>query len=262
MKNTIHKIKTGGVLAASLFTTTVVQAQTVATPNAEPSVISTLSDMKWYLNESVDIHTFNNSGSTLFALNSTLGVDVTEDVSITLDIPVYSQDDNTTLSNINLGGSWDLLRGKNDAISTWNLSIGGGVYLPVGSEYFRNANVNPYINAAFDCKLWIFDFAQTADYRFNGGESYITWLGTKTDSDVVALGTNLSYELNSFDLGVELDQLYYVNSNENQIFLGPVASWNVASNVDLNAKVLIPVTQNVVTPEADAVFTAGIGIKF
>ncbi len=261
MKNMTHKIGTG-VVTALLSTASVAQAQTAAT-KTEPSILSSLSDMKWYLNESVDIRTFKGSGSTLFALNSTLGVDLTEDISITLDLPVYSQDDNTTLSNINLGGSWDLLRGENCcAVGTWNLSIGGGVYLPVGSEYFRNANVNPYINAAFDSKLWIFDFAQTAEYRFNGEESYITWLGAKTDSDVVTLGTNLSYELNSFDLGVELDQLYYVNSGENQIFLGPVASWNVASNVDLSAKVLIPVTQNVFTPESDVAFTGGLTIKF
>jgi hypothetical protein len=132
----------------------------------------------------------------------------------------------------------------------------------VGSEYFRNANVNPYLNAAFDCKLWLFDFKQTAEYRFDGGESYITWLGAKTDSDIASLGTSLAYKWNSFDFGVEFDQFYYVNSGENQLFLGPTAKWNLASNIDLNAKVLVPVSQDVVTPEANAVFTAGIGIKF
>jgi hypothetical protein len=260
MKNMTCKIGTG-VATALLSTAAVAQAQTAAT-QAEPAITATVSDLKWYLNESVDIHTFKGSGSTLFAFNSTLGVDLTKDISLNLNLPVYSQDDNTTVSNLSLGGSWDFIGGKNDVIGKWDLAVGGGVYVPVGSEYFRNANVNPYINAAFDCKLWVFDFTQTAEYRFDGGESYITWLGAKTDSDVVTLGTNLSYEWNSFDFGVELDQLYYVNSGENQIFLGPVASWNVASNVDLNAKVLIPVSQDVVTPEADAVFTAGIGIKF
>jgi hypothetical protein len=53
-----------------------------------------------------------------------------------------------------------------------------------------------------------------------------------------------------------------VNSGENQLFLGPVAKWHVASNIDLNAGVLIPVSQNVATPEANAIVTAGIAIKF
>lgn len=247
-----------GVVAAALSTAAV--AQTAAPQAQAPAPAA--SDMKWYLSESVDLHTFKGSGSTLFGLNSTLGVDVTKDISLNLTIPVYTQDDNTTVSNLNLGGSWDFLGGKNDAIGNWGLALGGGIYIPVGSEYFRNANVNPYLNAAFDCKLWLFDFKQTAEYRFDGGESYITWLGAKTDSDIASFGTNLTYKWNSFDFGVEFDQFYYVNSGENQLFLGPTAKWNLASNIDLNAKVLIPVSQDVVTPEADAVFTAGIGIKF
>jgi hypothetical protein len=250
------------VAAAALVSTSaaVAQAQTAAI-QAEPA-IPVVTDLKWYLNESVDIHTFKGSGSTLFALNSTIGVDLTKDISLNLNIPVYSQDDNTTVSNISLGGSWDFIGGNNDVINKWDLALGGGVYLPVGSEYFRNANVNPYLNAAFDCKMWLFDFEQTAEYRFNGGESYITWLGAKTDSDVVTLVSDLSYKWNSFDFGAQFDQVYYVNSGENQLFLGPVAKWHVASNIDLNAGVLIPVSQNVATPEANAIVTAGIAIKF
>ncbi len=260
MTNMTSKIGTSVAAAALISTAAVAQAQTAA-PQAEPA-ISAVSDLKWYLSESVDIHTFKGSGSTLFAFNSTLGVDLTKDISLDLNIPVYSQDDNTTVSNISLGGSWDFIGGNNDVIGKWDLALGGGVYLPVGSEYFRNANVNPYINAAFDCKLWVFDFKQTAEYRFDGGESYITWLGAKTDSDVVTLGTDLSYKWNSFDLGVQFDQVYYVNSGENQLFLGPVANWHVASNIDLNAGVLVPVSQDVATPEADAIVTFGVGIKF
>jgi hypothetical protein len=256
----INKIGTSVVATALIFTSNVAQAQSESS-QAKPAICCD-ADLKWYLNESVDIHTFKGSGSTLFAFNSTLGVDLTKDISLDLNIPVYSQDNNTTVSNISLGGSWDFIGGNNDVIGKWDLAVGGGVYLPVGSEYFRNANVNPYINAAFDCKLWVFDFKQSAEYRFNGGESYITWLGAQTDSDVVTLGTDLSYKWNSLDLGVQFDQVYYVNSDENQLFLGPVANWHVASNIDLNAGVLVPVSQDVPTPEADAIVTFGIGIKF
>jgi hypothetical protein len=122
--------------------------------------------------------------------------------------------------------------------------------------------VNPYLNANFNCDLWVLDFAQSVDYRFVGGDSYITWLGAKTDSDVMTLVTDLSYAWNSWTFGLQFDQLYYVNVGEYQLFLGPVASWAVASNVSLNASVLIPVAQEVVTAEANAVVKAGIDIKF
>jgi hypothetical protein len=250
------------VAAAALVSTSaaVAQAQTAAL-QAEPA-IPVVTDLKWYLNESVDIHTFKGSGSTLFALNSTIGVDLTKDISMNLNVPVYTQDDNTTIGDISLGGSWTLKEGKNDTIGTWDLAFGGGIYIPVGSEYFRSANVNPFINGKFDCKAWVFDFTQTAEYRFDGGEAYITWLGAMTNSDVLTLESNLSYEWNAFDFGVQFDQVYYVNSGESQLFLGPVANWKVASSVDLNMGVLIPVSQNVDTPEANAIVTAGIGIKF
>lgn len=219
-------------------------------------------DLKWSFNETVDIHTFKGAGSTLVALNQNLALDINKDFHVNFDVPVYTQDDNTTLSNLNLGGSWDMLSGKSDLVGAWGLSVGGGIYIPVGSEYFRNATVDPYLNAAFDCKLWMFDFTQTAGFRFNGGESYITFLGAKTDSDILSFGTGLSYDWNAFKFGLEFDQYYYVQSGEKQLFLGPTVNWTVASNVDLSMGVGIPVYQDVITPEANAIVTAGLGIKF
>lgn len=223
--------------------------------NAAPAASSL--DLNWSFNETAEIHTFKNGGSTLVGLNQNLSLDINKKFHIDLDVPVYTQDDNTTVSNINLGGSWDVLGGN-----AWNLVVGGGVYIPVGSEYFRNSNVDPYINAAFNCKVWEFNFVQTAGFRFNGGESYITWLGAKTNSDVLNFGTNLSYDWNSFSFGVGLDQYYYVNSGEAQLFVGPKVDWKVSSDVNMNLGVGIPVYQDVVTPEANAVVTAGLVVKF
>jgi len=227
-----------------------------AAQNAAPAPVSNW-DLKWSFNETVEVHTFKGAGSTLVGLNQNLSLDINKDFHVDLDVPVYTQDDNTTVSNINLGGAWDVLSGDK-----WGVSVGAGMYIPVGSEYFRNSNVDPYLNAAFNCKLWMFDFTQTAGYRFNGGESYITWLGAKTNSDVLSFETVLGYDWNAFKFGVELDQMYYVNSGEAQLFLGPTVNWSVASNVDLNMGVGIPVYQDVVTPEANAIVTAGLGIKF
>jgi hypothetical protein len=250
IRNTFIATGAAAVLSTAAF------AQDAA-PAAAPAW-----DLKWSFNETAEIHTFKTGGSTLVGLNQNLSVDINNKFHIDLDVPVYTQDNNTTVSNINLGGMWDAIGGKNGTIGEWGLAIGGGIYIPVGSEYFRNANVDPYLNAAFNCDLWIFDFTQTAGYRFNGGESYITWLGAKTNSDVLNFETDLAYAWNSFKFGLAFDQLYYVNSGEAQLFLGPTVKWDVASNVDLNLGVAIPVYQDVVTPEANAIVTAGLGIKF
>jgi hypothetical protein len=262
MRNT-NTLASGLAIALS----TIAFAQTAdGVPVAVTPVNTTASASAWNLNwsfdETAEMHTFKSGGSTLLGLNQNLGVDITKDISMNLNVPVYTQDDNTTIGDISLGGSWTFMEGKNDTIGTWDLAFGGGIYIPVGSEYFRSANVNPFINGKFDCKAWVFDFTQTAEYRFDGGEAYITWLGAMTNSDVLTLESNLSYEWNAFDFGVQFDQVYYVNSGESQLFLGPVANWTVASSVDLNMGVLIPVSQNVDTPEANAIVTAGIGIKF
>lgn len=250
VRNTFIATCAAGAFSAAAF------AQDAA-PAAAPAW-----DLKWSFNETAEIHTFKSGGSTLVGLNQNLSVDINNKFHIDLNVPVYTQDDNTTVSNINLGGMWDAIGGKNDTIGTWGLAVGGGIFIPVGSEYFRNATVDPYVNAVFNCDLWVLDFSQSAGFRFNGGESYITWLGAKTDSDILSFETDLSYAWNAFNFGLAFDQFYYVQSGEKQLFLGPVVNWNVSSDVDLNLGVAIPVYQDVVTPEANAVVTAGVGIKF
>jgi hypothetical protein len=252
-------------IVAALAFGHIAAAQVVPQTAPAPATTSAFAvDIKdWYFNENFQINTFKDSGSTLVGLNQTLGFSLTKDIAVNLNVPVYTQADNTTLSNIDLGATWaDLISGKSSLIGDWKFGFGGGIYIPVGSEYFRNANVNPYVNAKFNCKIWELDFAQTAGYRFDGGESYITWLGAKTSSDVLSLGTDLSYKWNSFNFGLQLDQFYYVNSGEYQLFLGPVAKWEVAKNVDIGATILLPVAQQVTTAEANTVIKAGIGIKF
>ena len=69
-------------------------------------------DLKWSFNETPEIHTFKDGGSTLVGLNQTLSLDVNKSFHFNLDVPVYNQADNTTLSNINLGGMWDVWGGK------------------------------------------------------------------------------------------------------------------------------------------------------
>lgn len=219
-------------------------------------------DMKWFFTEEASISTFKGSGETLIGFNQTLALDLSQDISIDFSIPVYSQGDTTSVGDIDLGGAWKILNGDNSTLGKWDLAVGGGVFVPVGAESFRSSAVNPYLSAEFGCKVGIFDFVQSADYRFNSGESYITWIGAKTDSDVLNFGSALSTVWGKVDIGVLLEQVYYVNDNAAQVFVGPTVSWKAGRNVDLTASLLLPLYQDVATPEANAVFVAGLGLKF
>ena len=246
---------------ASLFAIIIIGSavNSVAAQTAPPAEVT---EFKFSFEEEVLVNTFNDGGDTLVGFNQTLVLDLSQDISLDLSIPVYTQGSNTSVGDIDLGGTWEFLHGDNTAINKWNVSVGGGVFIPVGSDEFRSSAVNPYISAGFDCKVWVLDFSQTADYRFNGGESYITWIGTKTDSDVLNLGTSLSHAWGAFDFGVNMEQVYYVDGDNAQVLVGPIAEWEISSNVDLNASYLLPVYQDVTSAEVNAVFTAGLSIKF
>lgn len=219
-------------------------------------------EMQWYFTEGVEIYTFKGDGENILALKQTLGLDLGNGLNLKFVAPIYSQGDSMSFGDLNLGASVDLASGKNDIVGSWDLAVGGGVYIPTGVEQFRSENVNPYINAAFDCDIWVFDFKQTAEFAFNGGETFLPLLGTKVDTDVLTFGSDLTYKWGAFDVGLALDQYYYVTNGEKQLFLGPTAKWDIASNLTLNLGVGIPVYQDVSTPESNAVVTAGFGIKF
>ena len=263
-KGAMQDMKLTSVAAASIAAALapVTFGQAVATPApSAPSVVRG-NEMQWYFTEGVEIYTFKGDGENILALKQNLGLDLGNGVSLKFVAPIYSQGDSMSFGDLNLGASVDVASGKNDMVGSWGLAVGGGVYIPTGVDQFRSENVNPYINAAFNCDIWVFDFKQTAEFAFNGGETFLPLLGTKVDTDVMSLGSDLTYKWDSFDIGLALDQYYYVTTGEKQLFLGPTAKWRIASNLDLNLGVGIPVYQDVSTPESNAVVTAGFGIKF
>jgi hypothetical protein len=241
-----------------------VTAQTTSAPQAEPAITAPAvetSKFKLSFDETVQVNVFDGN-STLVGFNQTLSVNAFKDFDFAATLPVYTQGGNTSLGDIDLSGSWAILNGDTTVFQKWSLAVGGGVYIPVGSEEFRSENVNPYINGKFDCHIWFFDFTQTAEYRFIGDGAFVTSLGGKTDSDLLTLVTDLNlYKWEDLHIGVEFDQYYYVDAGEAQLFLGPVAKWD-AGSFDLSASVLLPVYQDVSTPEADVFVTAGIGFEF
>ncbi len=244
---------------------TLVFASTGFAQSTTPKQVETaiaIPDMMWSYNELVQVNTFKSGGDTMVGLNQTLSLDLAKNLNLDMSLPLYNQGSHTSVGDLDLGGSLGVIDGNNSVIGKWDLSVGGGVYIPVGSEYFRSANVNPFINTKFDCKAWVLDFTQTAEFRFIGGDAYTTWLGGNTNSDFLTLGSDLSYKWNEISLGGALDQVYYVNAGEAQLFLGPTAKWQITNSIDLGASVLVPVYQNVSTPEANVFFTAGLSIKF
>lgn len=214
-------------------------------------------EMQWYFTETVQVNSMKGGADSLVALNQNLSVDLTPSLTAVLNVPLYAQSGQTSLSNIQLGAEFDAYEGKG-----WDIDLNAGVYIPVGEEFFRNENVNPYLGGVFNTTIAGLDFSQSIEYTFVGGNSYFVPLAAKTDSDLLSFGTDLLYKWNSFKFGVELDQYYYVDTGEKQLFLGPTVKWSVASNVDLSLGVGIPVYQDVVSAESNALVTAGFGIKF
>lgn len=262
-KGAMQDMKLTSVAAASIAAAIapVSFGQAVATPApSAPSIVR--QEMQWYFTEGVEIYTFKGDGENLIGLKQNLGLDLGNGLNLKFVAPIYSQGDSMSFGDLNLGASLDVASGKNNLIGNWDLAVGGGVYIPTGVDQFRSQTVNPYINAAFDCDIWVFDFKQTAEFAFNGGETFLPLLGTKVDTDVLTFGSDLTYKWGSFDVGLALDQYYYVTNGEKQLFLGPTAKWDIASNLTLNLGVGIPVYQDVSTPESNAVVTAGFGIKF
>jgi hypothetical protein len=245
-------------IAAVLATTALAQG---SNPQDEPSIKAAVEDIKWSIQEDFGYYTFDG-GEDLLAFDTTFALSLNEGTEVFVSVPVYNQGDETSIANLAVGGQFVAADGTNPVFGEWDLALGGGVYLPVGSETFDSANVDPFFTGEFGCKVWVFDFTQTAEFRFVGGGAYMPWLGAKTDSDVLTLGTNLGHKWGDFGLAAELTQIYYIDANEEQVFLGPVVSWNPSSSVSIEAKVDFPVTQNTSTPETDMIVGIGLGIKF
>lgn len=252
------------------------QAQTAST-QAEPAITATQTkcatpcatapapvggawDFKLSFTETAQVYTFDDGGDTLVGFNQSLLFDF-KDFDLGVNLPIYTQDD-SSLGDIDVHAIWPVFSGDNKFFKNWSAAFGGGLYLPVGTDEFRSENVNPYVNAAFNCNLFGLDFTQTAEYTLVGGGFYAPTLGTKTDSDIFNLTSNLTiHKVDNLTVGLVLDQYYFVGSGDSQVFFGPETKWNVGG-FDLHASLLLPVHQDVSTPESEMLLTAGFGFEF
>lgn len=232
-------------------------ATVLACGAAAQSVSAPAHEMQWYFTESVQVNSMKDGADSLIAVNQTLSVDLTPSLTASMNLPLLAQSGQTSLSNIRLGVEYDAYASKG-----WDVDLLAGVYLPVGEEFFRNENVNPYFGGVFNTTIAGLEFSQSVEYTFAGGNTYYVPLASQVDSDLLSFGTDLIYKWESFKFGAALDQFYYVDTGEKQLFLGPTVKWSVASNVDLSIGIGIPVYQDVISAESNAIVTAGFGIKF
>jgi hypothetical protein len=211
---------------------------------------------KWSLAEDFTYFNYEND-DTLKSFNTTFALALDNGGTLSLSLPVYNQDGDTSAGDLKVGAAFDAFEGEG-----WNLGLGGGVYLPVGSEDFDSTNINPFFTGKFCTKIGGFDLTQTAEYRFVGSEAFTPWLGTSTDSDILSLGTLLSLSWGDLTVGADLTQIYYIQSEENQIFLGPAASLKINDSISLDGGVQFPISQDISGTETDIVVGVGLAIKF
>lgn len=210
---------------------------------------------RWSLTEDFTYFKYEND-DTLVSFTTAFALAL-DDSTLSLALPVYNEDGDTSAGDLKVGGDFNAFKGEG-----WDIGFGGGVYLPVGSEDFDSANINPFFRGKFSTKIGEFDLTQTAEYRFVGGEAFTPWLGTSTDSDTLDLGTLVSLSWGDLTVGADLAQIYYIQSEESQIFVGSAASLKINDSINLDGGVQFPISQDISGTETDFVVGVGIAIKF
>lgn len=233
-------------------------ATTVAAQDAKPVASAPLFS-NFTLTETVGVYDKKGSADTVAALNTLLGVKALG-LDWHLAVPVYVSDA-AGYGSIELGTSWDALKGVDFLGSKTTVNLEGGLFLPTGSAGYDATNVDPHIGAGALLDWGAWSVSQTFDWRFiTGGTMYDPLLGTISD-DLATLVTAANYKLtDSVKVGVDLGQ-YYLIGGEGAIMVTPNIKWAAAQSVDVSAGVGIPVWQELAV-ENNLVVNAGVSFKF
>ena len=201
-----------------------------------------------------------NGDTTLVQFLQGVDYKICDNLTASLNIPVYFAD-STNLGAINLVLLWDAV--KSESLS---LSLGVGVYTPMETE-FGASSVDPSLSGVFTYNLpWGgASFVQTAEYEFVTGDAYSLAFGSKVSDDILTANSSILCPLGDhLDIGVTAWQTYtVVTDGQQNVQMGPNASWHVTSNVDINGSFAVPVYQNVnASADQDYVVSAALSIKF
>jgi len=210
------------------------------------------------LKESVEIYAKKGNADTVAALNTTLAAK-----AFGLDwhftVPVYVSEA-SGYGSMELGVSWDFLKGADFLGSKTTVNVEGGLWMPTGSAGYETTNLDPHIGLGANLDWTNWNFNQTFDYRFVPGTMYDPLIGYRIGEGVVSLVSDLDYKFaENFDVGLNITQKYFDGGGV--VILGPSMEWNAADDVNVNAGIGFPVWQDLAVSN-NCVVNAGVSFKF
>lgn len=237
-----------------------------------PAPESGLGSLKLDLGAEAALYNFKGDGGSILAVVPELRVHgIAEGLVLFAELPVYSDDNltNTTgLGDLRLGASVRVMQEATDFGAAW-LDVEGGAEIPTAGGELGSANVNPFVGFVFgldEIAKSEFDFTQTFEYKFVGGEAFNPYLGGQTDADIIFMRTDLSVPVwgNALVGALTVKQNYTVDPGEQQLFVGPSVVWKPTDAVSVDFGVDLPVWQDLQSfrPENNVVVSGGFTINF
>lgn len=237
-----------------------------------PAPESGLGSLKLDLGAEAALYNFKGDGGSILAVVPELRVHgIAEGLVLFAELPVYSDDNltNTTgLGDLRLGASVRVMQEATDFGAAW-LDVEGGAEIPTAGGELGSENVNPFVGFAFgldEVAKSEFDFTQTFEYKFVGGQAFNPYLGGQTDADIIFMRTDLSTPVwgNALVGALTVKQNYTVDPGEQQLFVGPSVVWKPTDAVSVDFGVDLPVWQDLQSfrPENNVVVSGGFTINF
>ena len=240
--------------------------------NPAPAPESGLGSLKLDFGAEAALYNFKGDGGSILAVVPELRVHgIAEGLVLFAELPVYSDDNltNTTgLGDLRLGASVRVMQEATDFGAAW-LDVEGGAEIPTAGGELGSENVNPFVGFAFgldEVAKSEFDFTQTFEYKFVGGQAFNPYLGGQTDADIIFMRTDLSTPVwgNALVGALTVKQNYTVDPGEQQLFVGPSVVWKPTDAVSVDFGVDLPVWQDLQSfrPENNVVVSGGFTINF
>ena len=247
-------------------------ASSAVAANPAPATEAGLGNLKLDFGAEAALYNFKGNGGSILAVVPELEVHgIAEGLVLFAELPVYSDDNlasTTGLGDLRLGASVRVMQEATDFGAAW-LDVEGGAEIPTAGGLLGSENVNPFVGFAFgldEVAKSEFDFSQTFEYKFVGGDAFNAYLGGQTDADIIFMRTDLSAPVwgNALVGALTVKQNYTVDPGEQQLFVGPSVVWKPSSNATIDFGVDLPVWQDLQSfrPENNCVVSGGITINF
>ena len=243
------------MFTAIVLSSVLSQATTVAAPAPAfvftPGVDATIYDFK--------------GAATLVEVTPTLVLPkVWKDITITAELPIFSQSESTGISNLTLVADTNLWEGSLfGGKSSWTGDF--GILVPLASNDYTSTSVVPTIGTALSV-LWNnkVSFSQSVTWTvLANGTAYNALFNSQVNSQWISGDTSLDYAVNdSVTVGVGVHE-QWLTTGEWSCIAGPEIEWTPATNWTVSAGVGFPVYQNTGTyQEVDSVVQVGLSVKF